>query len=82
VVRRNKPTALTPQEINRIVADAGRLIDALRRPLISTQCEHYKAIARLTETLLAVVQEITGESAPPWGRIRPSHETVAAPWSK
>ena len=64
MVRRNKPKSLSEREIAAIIDSARTLHDAITRPLISPQCEHYRSLRRLNEALLLAVTEIHGTDAP------------------
>jgi integrase len=64
VVRYKHPKQLSQAEIERFLADAERLHKTILRPLISPQCEHYRALQALHEALLKTVKDITGNDAP------------------
>jgi len=52
-------------EIERVMAEAERLHEAICSPLVSPQGDHYKACLALNEAIARAIVEITG-SEPPW----------------
>ncbi|MDX8453231.1 hypothetical protein RFM98_10720 [Mesorhizobium sp. VK9D] len=63
MVRRNKAKQLSEVEIERFMEAASAMHTAIVRPLISTQCDHYRAMGDLHEALLKAVKDVTGKDA-------------------
>lgn len=63
MVRRTKAKQLSVCEIEQFMEAAAAMHTAIVRPLISTQCDHYRALGDLHEALLKAVKELTGKDA-------------------
>ena len=63
MVRRNKPKQLSEVQVERFMTAAEALHRSIVDPLISTQCDHYRAMGDLHGALLRAAKEITGKDA-------------------
>lgn len=61
MVRRNKPKQLSGPDLERFLQAAEGLHKSIVAPLISAQCDDYRAMQKLHEALLKTVRDITGK---------------------
>ena len=54
---------LSQAEIERFLAEAERLHKSIVGPLLSPNCDHYRALQAAHEALLKTVKQITGKDA-------------------
>lgn len=75
MVRRNKPKQLSQVQVAEFMVAAEALHKCIVRPLISTQCQHYRAMRDLHEALLKTVKDVTGQEAAfiQWNTTGPAH---------